>query len=142
LKTMTAAEWRDFLLFETRTAKIATVRANGRPHVTPVWFVLDGDELVFTTSKESVKGKNLARDPHVMISVDDERPPFAFVIIESGAAVKELSPQDLLPWTTRIASRYVAHGQADAYGKRNAVEGELLVRVPLTKVTARSGIAD
>jgi hypothetical protein len=112
---MTGAEWRDFLLFETRTAKIATVRANGRPHVTPVWFVLD---------------------------VDDERPPFAFVIIESRAAVKELSPQDLLPWTTRIASRYVAHGQADAYGKRNAVEGELLVRVPLTKVTARSGIAD
>jgi len=104
--------------------------------------VLDGNELVFTTSKDSVKGKNLLRDPRVMISVDDEQPPVAFVRVDSRANVQALSPQDLLPWTTRISSRYVATGQADAYGKRNAVEGELLVRVPLTKVTARKGIAD
>jgi len=44
------------------------VRAAGRPHVAPVWFELDGDELVFTTGKDSVKGKNILRDPRVMIS--------------------------------------------------------------------------
>lgn len=139
---MTPAEWREFLLFGTRTAKVATVRSNGYPHVAPVWFILDGDELVFTTWKMSVKGKNLLRDPHLMISVDDERPPFAFVLIDGTAAVKELSPKELLPWTTRIAGRYVATGQADAYGKRNAVEGELLVRVALTKVNAQKDLAD
>ena len=139
---MTPAEWREFLLFGTRTAKIATVRSNGYPHVAPVWFILEGDELVFTTWKMSVKGKNLLRDPHVMISVDDERPPFAFVLIDGTAAVQELSPKELLPWTTRIAGRYVASGQADVYGKRNAVEGELLVRVRLTKVNAQKDLAD
>ena len=77
MKSMTPAEWREFLLFGTRTAKVATVRSNGYPHVAPVWFVLDGDELVFTTWKMSVKGKNLLRDPHLVICVDDERPPFA-----------------------------------------------------------------
>ena len=46
------------------------------------------------------------------------------------------------PWTTRIAKRYMGAEQAEAYGKRNAVEGELLVRVPLTKVTVRKGVAD
>lgn len=142
MKSMTPVEWREFLLFGTRTAKVATVRSNGFPHVAPVWFVLDGDELVFTTFKTSIKGKNLLRDPHLMISVDDERPPFAFVLINGMAAVEELSPSELLPWTTRIASRYVAAGQADAYGKRNAVEGELLVRVALTKVNAQKDLAD
>ena len=142
MKSMTPAEWRRFLLFGTRTAKIATVRANGYPHVAPVWFVLDGDELVFTTGKKSVKGKNLLREPHVMISVDDEQPPFAFVLVDATAVVNAPSPEELLPWATRIASRYVGPEKADAYGKRNAVEGELLVRVPLTKVIATQGIAE
>ena len=142
MHSMNPAEWREFLQFGTRTAKLATVRLGGRPHVAPVWFVIDDDQLVFTTGKESVKGRNLLRDPQVMISVDDEQPPFAFVLIDSTASVSQLPALELLPWATRIASRYVASGQAEAYGKRNAVEGELLVRVPLTKVIARKGIAD
>lgn len=142
MKSTTATEWREFLQFGTRTAKVATVRSGGRPHVAPVWFVLDGNELVFTTSKESIKGKNLLRDPQVMISVDDEQLPFAYVLIGGRAMVMELSAQELLPWTTRIASRYVGSAQAGAYGKRNAVEGELLVRLPLTNVSARKGIAE
>jgi PPOX class probable F420-dependent enzyme len=142
MESMTPGEWRQFLLFGTRTAKVATVRANGSPHVAPVWFVLKDNELVFTTGSKSVKGKNLSRNPRVMISVDDERPPFAFVLIDSNAIVKEPSPQELLPWTTRIACRYVAAEQAEAYGKRNAVEGELLVRVPLTNVVAHKRVTD
>jgi hypothetical protein len=82
------------------------------------------------------------RDARVMNNVDEERPPFAFVLIESEAAVKELPPQELLSLTTRIAARYVKPGQANAYGKGNAIKGELLVRVPLTKVVARSGISE
>jgi hypothetical protein len=51
-------------------------------------------------------------------------------------------PEQLLLFTTRIARRYMGAEHADAYGKRNAVAGELLVRVALTKVIAREGIAD
>ena len=142
MKSMTPSQWREFLLFGTRTAKVATVRENGHPHVAPVWFVLDGNELVFTTWSKSVKGRNLLRDPHVMISVDNEQMPFAFVLIDSTATVQELSPQELLPWATRIASRYVPSGKADSYGKRNAVVGELLIRVPLTKVVAQAAVAE
>jgi PPOX class probable F420-dependent enzyme len=104
--------------------------------------VLDANDLVFTTHRDSAKGKNLRHDPRVMLAVDDERPPFAFVLVEGSAVVSDLSPPELLPWTTRIAMRYMGTDQADAYGKRNAVEGEILVRIPLSKVTARKGIAD
>jgi hypothetical protein len=42
---------REFLAAGTRTAKVATVRKDGSPHVTPVWFVLDGNDLVFTRTR-------------------------------------------------------------------------------------------
>ena len=68
---MTHDEIRAFLLDGTRTAKVATVRADGRPHVAPVWFVLDGDDIIFNTGANSVKGKTLRRDQRVSIAVDD-----------------------------------------------------------------------
>lgn len=139
---MTESEWRSFLSSGTRTAKLATCRPDGRPHVAPVWFVLDSSDLLFTTHRDTVKARNLRCDPRVMLSVDDEQPPFAFVLAEGSAIMCEVSPAELLPWTTRIAQRYMGTEQADAYGSRNAVEGELLIRLPLTKVTARKGIAE
>jgi PPOX class probable F420-dependent enzyme len=80
MHTMSPAEARAFLLARPRTAKLATVRADGRPHVAPVWFDLDGDDLRFTTWHASVKAVNLRRDPRVSLCVDDEAPPFAFVM--------------------------------------------------------------
>ena len=142
MKIMDRDEWRAFLSAGTRTAKLATARADGRAHVAPVWFILDGDDLVFTTQQRTVKGRNIRREARIMICVDDERPPFAFVTIEGTALVSELTPAELLPWTTKIAARYMGAEKADAYGKRNAVAGELLVRVPLTKVSAQKGISD
>ncbi len=85
MEKMTDEERREFLRAGTRTAKLATVRADGRPHVAPVWFVLDGDDLVFTTMATAVKSRNLRRSPRVMLSVDEEAPPFAFVLIEGVA---------------------------------------------------------
>ena len=142
MKSMTPSEWHAFLTFGKRTAKVATVRPDGRPHVAPVWFVMDSDNLVFMTGKDTVKGKNIRRDPRVMLCIDDERPPFAFVLIEGTAVAADLSPAKLLPWSTRIARRYMGAEQAEAYGKRNAVVGEFLVRVSLTKVVATEGITD
>ena len=142
MKVMERDEWRAFLSTGTRTAKLATARADGRTHVAPVWFILDGDDLVFTTQQRTVKGRNIRREARIMICVDDERPPFAFVTFEGAALVSELTPAELLPWTTKIAARYVGTDQAAAYGERNAVAGELLIRVPLTKVNAQKGIAD
>ena len=80
--------WRDFVsALPARTAKLAVVRADGSPHVAPVWVDLDGDEIVFMTSAETVKGKAILRDPRVSLCWDDERPPFSFVTIAGAAAV-------------------------------------------------------
>ncbi|CAA9478925.1 MAG: FIG01123594: hypothetical protein [uncultured Rubrobacteraceae bacterium] len=140
-REMTASEYREFLLGSVRTATLATVRADGRPHVAPIWYHLDGETFVFTTGEDTVKGRNMRRDGRVSLCIDDERPPFHFVIVE-GVATLTADDPDLLLWATRLGGRYMGENQAEAFGRRNAVPGELLVRVAPTKVLAYMDIAD
>jgi len=141
MKLMSSEEWRAFLLASPRTAKAATVRPDGRPHIAPVWFDLDGDDLVFTTWHTTVKAHDLRRDPRISLCVDDERPPFSFVLIEGTARLSD-NLDEVRAWATRIAGRYMGVMRAKAYGARTGVPGELLVRVSPTRVVAQSGIAD
>ena len=134
-------EHRNFLVEQVRTAKLATVRKDGRPHVTPVWFVLDDDTLVFTTWHTSIKAVNMRRDGRVCLCVDDEKPPFSYIQIE-GTAVMSADSDALEYWSTRIAGRYMGEDLAEAYGKRNGVEGELLVRVTPTKIVFMKDVAN
>ncbi len=140
MREMTAAERREFLLGRARPAILATVRADGRPHVAPIWFDLDGETLVFTSGEGTVKGRNMARDPRVSLCIDDDDPPFHFVLIEGTAELTAGDP-DLLYWSTRLGGRYMGAERADEYGRRNAVEGELLVKVTPRKVLAYRDIA-
>ncbi|MFI9327738.1 PPOX class F420-dependent oxidoreductase [Kitasatospora sp. NPDC052868] len=137
---MTEPEWRAFLSAGTRTAKIATTRIDGRPHVAPVWFLLDGDEIVFNTGAATVKGRTLARDGRVMLCVDDDRPPFSYVLVQGTATLGDDLPE-VREWATRIAARYMGEELAEQYGERNGVPGELLVRVKIEKVSAEHGVA-
>ena len=138
---MTDEEYRSFMLGRARTAVLATVRADGRPHVAPIWFDLDDDTLVFTTGETTVKARNMRRDPRVSLCVDEEEPPFHFVAIEGTSELAAGDP-DLLYWATRIGGRYMGRDRADEYGRRNAVEGELLVRVDPQKIVAYKNISD
>ncbi len=138
---MTSEERRAFLAEDARTAALATVRADGRPHVAPIWFLPDGDDIVFTTWHGSVKGRNLRRDPRASVSVDDQRFPFSFVVIEGTCSINQ-DLDELSTWARRIAARYVPADQADAFGRRNAVAGELLLRLTPTRITAQRAIAD
>jgi PPOX class probable F420-dependent enzyme len=132
-------EIRAFVLEGTRTGKLATLTPAGWPHVMPIWFVLDGDEVVFSTGRDTVKGRHVARDGRVSLCVDDERPPFAYVHIRGRARIDDES--DLLEWTTRIAERYMGADQAEAYGRRNAVPTEMLVRLRPERVIAEFDVA-
>lgn len=141
MRQMAQDESRAFLVAGSRTGKLATVRADGRPHVVPIWFELDGDTVVFTTWHTTVKAANIRHDARVCLCVDEEQPPYAYVMLEGTATFSE-DPAARKYWATRIAARYMGEGLAQAYGARNAVEGELLVRVRPTRMVAQAGIAD
>jgi PPOX class probable F420-dependent enzyme len=126
---------RDFLSHGTRTGKVAFVVADGSPMVTPVWFVIDGDELVFNTGKSTAKGKAFARDGRVSVCVDLEEPPYASVQLRGTVTLSE-DPDELLRTATEIGGRYMGADRAEEFGKRNGVPGELVVRLRPDKVIA------
>lgn len=141
MATMTPEQRRAFLSEGTRTGKLATVRRDGRPHVAPVWFVLDGDDVLFNTGAETVKGRTLRRVGRAAMCVDDDRPPFAFVVVEGTVTISE-DLDEVRRWATVIGGKYMGADRAEAFGQRNGVPGELLVRLTPTKILAERNVAD
>ena len=141
---MPREQWIQFVLTGTRTGKLAVTRADGTPHVTPIWFLIDstpdGDVLVFTTNHTTIKAKALRRAPRFSVCVDDQEPPYSYVLMEATATLSE-DLDDLLHWATRLGARYMGEDAAEQFGRRNAVPGELLVRAPITKVIAQAEIS-
>lgn len=138
---MNPEEVRAFLGEGTRTGKLGVLMKDGSPHVMPIWFVLDGDDLIFNTGADSVKGRHILGDGRVSLLVDDEEPPFAFVHIR-GRAIGVDNPLESVEWATKIGERYMGPARAGEFGRRNGVAGELLVRLTPERVIAQSGIAD
>jgi PPOX class probable F420-dependent enzyme len=101
---------------------------------------LDGDEIVFMTSADTVKGKAILRDPRVSLCWDDERPPFSFLTVAGTAEISE-DPADMLRWATRIGGRYMGADRAEEYGRRNAVPPEMVVRVSPARIVAKVNVA-
>ena len=137
---MTHEEIRVFLSHGTRTAKVATSGPDGQPHVMPVWFALDGEDLVFTTWGDSLKGRNLRRDPRAAIVVDDEVAPYAFVHVRGRVTLSE-DLEELLRFAKAIGGRYMGSDRAEEFGRRNAVVGELLVRLQPERIIAIADVA-
>lgn len=131
----------DFLLHGTRTGKVAWVASDGAPHVAPIWFVIDGDDIVFNTGADTGKGRSLAREGRASLVVDDQAPPYSFVKIDGTITLHD-DLDEVRHFAALIGGRYMGAERAEEYGARNGVPGELLVRLHPTKVTAAFDIAD
>ena len=136
---MTDNEWRFFVTAGTRLAHIGLTRTDGRPHVTPVCFILDGDELAFVLSPGSVKGKSLARDRRIAVCVSDERQPYGFVTVEGHARISA-EPEQVKHIAAGIAERYYPAQPAAEVAESFIQEGFTAVRISITNVIARSGL--
>ncbi len=129
-----------FLSEGTRTGKFATTKADGRAHATPIWFVIDGDDIVFNTWHTSAKAKHLRRDPRASLVVDLQEPPYAYVLVEGSATVSD-DLDEVRQFATRIGGRYMGQDRAEEYGARNGVEGELLVRLSIDRIISAADVA-
>ncbi|MGU3500142.1 PPOX class F420-dependent oxidoreductase [Mycobacterium sp. C31M] len=130
----------EFLMTGTRTGMLGYLAADGRPLIAPVWFVVDGNDLVFNTDSGSAKARAFARDPRVVMCVDDPHPPFSFVQIQGTVSVSD-DLDEVRSVATRAGGRYMGVDRADEYGRRNGVPGELVVRLAPTKVVKAFHVA-
>ena len=124
----------------TRTGKFAVTRRDGSPHVLPVWFVLEGDDFLFNTGADTVRGRSLRRDGRGCMLIDEERPPYAFLKAEGRAEIID-DLEESLRVATLIGGRYMGAERAEEFGRRNAVPGELLVRFRPERVFGQLGVA-
>ena len=141
-RTMKDADVRAFMGSGSRTGKLATVKSDGSPHVVPIWFDFDTDgAVVFLTHEDSVKARNMRRDPRVSLLTDDEEMPFSWAKIDGTVTFSD-DPGELLFWATKTCRRYVGDELAEAYGRRNGVPGELVVRLEPISLRGQWGVAE
>jgi len=140
MEKMTQAEYMAFLNTPARCAKLATVREDGSPHVVPVWFTLHGNDLIFTAGCASIKVKNILRDGRVAICVDEDSPPFHYVLLEGRAEVLDSTVEAARHWGTIIGGKYMGVDRAEEFGRRYGVEGEWVMRMIPEKVIAYKNV--
>jgi PPOX class probable F420-dependent enzyme len=146
---MSKEEIARFVMQDTFTGKLATVRKDGSSHVVPIWFVLDNENskkrrrignLIFTAESTSTKANNIRRDNRVSICIDDQTRPFSFVTIFGTAKMHTYKHKEVLKWATKIAERYMGKKNAEAYGRRNSGEGAVYVRIKPARIIAEKDI--
>ncbi len=122
------------LLEAANIGHLATLMADGTPHVTPVWVDVE-DSLVLVNSAEGrVKVRNLRRDPRVGLSVVDRENPFAAVSIRGR--VRELTADGADEHIDALAKKYLGE---ERYPLREPGERRVIVRIEPLHVLGPSG---
>ena len=99
-------------------AVLATIGPEGQPVLTPIWYLYEGGRVLMRTSRDSVKARNIERDPRVTVCVQDEAAPYKSVTIH-GTAVLEGERLDL---GAKIARHYLGLVGGMAYQRVAADE--------------------
>ena len=79
----------DAFLREPLTADFATLRPDGSPHVTPVWFYYDGTKVLVISNPSAVKVRNIRHDPRVSLCIATDREPYKQVQVRGTAEVSD-----------------------------------------------------
>ena len=74
---------------EARNVWFATVRPNGRPHLVPIWFVVEDGRWYVCTGADSVKARNLQANPSVSLALEDGDHPY---VVEGQAQPVAVTP--------------------------------------------------
>ena len=117
-------------LAESRNATMATIRANGTPQLTPVWFVWDGEQFIISITTERAKYKNLVRDARMSLCIDDVT-GFGYITAEGKAEIRE---QDIWEDTRKILVKYQGEEGGTEYLKRMKTEPRVLVVMKPTRM--------
>jgi PPOX class probable F420-dependent enzyme len=133
--TELTAQIRAFLTTGTRTGKLGWVAADGRPLVAPIWFVVEGNNLLFNTGASSAKGRAIVRDPRLVLTVDFETAPYGYVQVQGVAEITE-ELDEVRRIATLTGARYMGADRAEEFGARNGVPGELGVTLRPTRIVA------
>lgn len=131
---LTKAEVDELLDERGHLLRVATVDDDGFPRVVPIWFIRQGDNILFTPRGSSVFLANIRRDPRVGLSIDEDPLPYRKVTARGTARIIH-EPGNDDEWRDlyrSIAKRYVDDDVADAYVDNTSDQPRALIAVSMT----------
>jgi PPOX class probable F420-dependent enzyme len=105
-------------------AHLATLMADGKPQVTPVWVDYDGKHVLINTAEGRQKDKNMQRDARVSLAISDPDNPYRYLEVRGRVAERTLKGADA--HIDAMAKKYL--GQ-DKYPYRRPEEVRVIYKV-------------
>ncbi len=140
MPALRTAERDEFLAERGVVMRIAVVRGDGRPLVTPIWFLHQDGAIYFTPREKSEWFSCLRADPRVALCIDEQPLPYRKVIVEGSAElVYDIGHDD--EWRDlyrQIAKRYVEDDAAEAYVQNTIDQPRGLYRVVMDDARVKS----
>jgi hypothetical protein len=123
---------------EVNVAVLATVDGKGRPHATPIWYMLDGDEIVLSVGDGGQKHRNLERNPEVTLVIDSRKVPYYAIMV---AGRMEIGPPPNDEERLALATRYLGEEVGKRYVEMTAANDSVSLRLKARKVMEFNGRA-
>ncbi|MFI5607295.1 TIGR03667 family PPOX class F420-dependent oxidoreductase [Amycolatopsis sp. NPDC051903] len=97
-------------------AWLTTITPKGRPAPRPVWFVLDGDDIVVFSQPDTAKLRHIAANPEVSFHLNSDEHGGSILVVNGRAQVEEGKASDAPGYLDKYQSRFAGIGFADAAG--------------------------
>jgi PPOX class probable F420-dependent enzyme len=114
---------------EANFAAFATIRADGSPHVSPVWVDYDGGNVVVNTQEGRAKWKHLVRDPRVTVQVARADNPYEYVEVSGTATLSHDGADEHID---KLAKKYMG---VDSYPLRKPGDVRVIVTIAADRIT-------
>lgn len=122
-------EEREFLK-ANRLVIVGLGRKSGPPHMTPVYYAMDGDDLIISTTASRWKAKAVRRNPDASLCVIGEQPPFPYLLIYGKGTIEEAGAVDtMMKVGARMTGNPVPESARPAVEERARAEGRVVLRV-------------
>jgi nitroimidazol reductase NimA-like FMN-containing flavoprotein (pyridoxamine 5'-phosphate oxidase superfamily) len=137
---LTQQEQNEFLNTPGILMRIACVREDGSPLVTPIWFIYHENAICFTPREQSEWFACLKKDPRVALCIDEQNLPYRKLIAEGSAELlyDVGNDDDWRDLYRDIAKRYVPEDAAEAYVQNTIDQGRALFKLTLADSVVKS----
>lgn len=107
-----------------RNAWLCTLRRDGSPHVTPIWYVFVDDQFWISSGERNLKVRNVINDPRVTLALEGGDAPY---VAEGRAVVRDRLREDVLAALAEKYDGWQAGVEIEPYGQR------VLINVPVDR---------
>jgi PPOX class probable F420-dependent enzyme len=126
---MTPEEEREFLK-SNRLVIVGIPRKDGAPHMSPVYYVMDGDDILISTTASRFKAKAIRRNPAISLCILGEQPPFPYLTVYGRGVIEEQGVVEaMMKIGERMTGNAIPAGARPAVEQRAKDEGRVVLRV-------------